>query len=67
MNVSEDESDAALSRMFKKGGRCHFSLRDGSVIHPHGEKPLRISEGMTDEEWDKHLASIGVGPKVIYL
>ena len=61
-----DEASEALDRMARKGGRAHFSLRHGSVIHPAGEKPLRISEPMTDDEWDEHLMLIGARAEVYY-
>ena len=66
--MRKDEGDKALDRMFKKGGRAHFSLRRGSAVHPTGEKATILSTGMTDEEWEEHLKTLpGHRPDVIYL
>ena len=55
----------ALDRMAEKGGRAHFSLRHGSVIHVNGEKPIRLNDPMTDEEWEQHMRTLGAKPQLV--
>ncbi len=59
MKIAYKESSEALDRMFQKGGHAGFSLRRGSFIHVKGEAPLKLSEPMSDAEWEAHCAANG--------